>query len=421
MTRSIHRAEVIHPARGGRVRLLLPVLLAMLPRAAARGDALADRLAPHVGTTIDLVELGTGTRFVRPFLVAVVEKEGAVASLRIRPEGQQSATTVSLAGIVKLVAARETLHEGRATAKSFAQLRGNRAREAYERRVAESLGRMKANGVEPWPRLTAEEHAAAERELRAFVERVRQRFPALDVSETHEFVVASDIPPPQRAPFVADLDAMHDFLCDLYGIPKGEPLWKGKCLVIAFLEERDYQAFEATIMRADTRGTHGVCHQESTGRVIMACHRGDDPAAFAHMLVHETSHGFNHRWMSPVQLPNWLNEGIAEWVGTRVVRNCDQVPLKEAQAAAFMRSQGTLGPAYFTAPNIQPVQYGMASGMVRMLITRDARKFAEFVRGIKEGTPAEESLRRSFGGSLDDLTRAFGGAVGVPQLGRGEE
>jgi hypothetical protein len=59
--------------------------------------------------------------------------------------------------------------------------------------------------------------------------------------------------------------------------------------------------------------------------------------------------------------------------------------------------------------------------MVRMLISRDARKFAEFVRGIKEGTPVEESLQRTFGGSLDDLVRAYGASVGVPHLSREAE
>jgi hypothetical protein len=393
-------------------------LAAVATPSVARGDALADKLSPFVGETIDLVELGTGRRFVRPVLEKLLEKGDAVTGLRLRAEAQKTVSTVSLAGVAKIVAGRETVYEGQASGKAFAQLRGRKTREAYDRQVEDSIARMKANGVEPWPRLTAEEHTAEVEALEAFVAKVQERFPKLVVSTTHEFLVASDIPAPQLAPFVANLDAMHDFLCDLYGIPKGEPLWKGKCLVVAFLDEADYTAFEATIMNADTQGTHGVCHQRSDGRVITACHRGSDPAAFAHMLVHETSHGFNHRWMSSQRLPNWLNEGIAEWVGARVVKNSDQVPIKEARAAAFMRSQGTLGPDYFTAANIDPVQYGMASGMVRMLIGRDARKFAEFVRGIKEGTPVEESLERSFGGSLDDLVRAYGIAVGVPNLSR---
>lgn len=170
-------------------------------------------------------------------------------------------------------------------------------------------------------------------------------------------------------------------------------------------------------MGADVpRGVHGLCHQSSDGRVVMACHRGRDLDAFAHMLVHETSHGFNHRWMSPQRLPNWLNEGLAEWVGTQVVPRSRQVPLKEAKARAFMQQTGSLGPQFFTAENIQPLQYGIASQLVKFLVIRDRKKFGEFVRGIKEGMTAEESLQAAYHGSLTDLIAAFGKAIGAPAL-----
>jgi hypothetical protein len=149
--------------------------------------------------------------------------------------------------------------------------------------------------------------------------------------------------------------------------------------------------------------------------VIMACHQGRDIDAFAHMLVHETSHGFNHRWISPQRLPNWLNEGLAEWVGTQVVPGCDQVPLKEARAREFVRSTGGLGPGFFSAENIDAVQYGIASGLVKFM-ARDPRKFAALVRGIKEGLTVEESLRQAYGGSLDDLVTGYGAALGLPNL-----
>jgi hypothetical protein len=383
---------------------------------AARADALADALAPHVGGTLDLVELGTGRRFVRPGLVGVNEKEGAVAALRIRADGQQQVTTVPLAGIAKIVAGRETIHEAEVRARGASQARGKRAREVYAKQVAESEARMRARGVEPWPELSAAEHATAVGELGEFVARVRQAFPALEVAETHEFIVATDIPAVQMAPYTAKLDAMHDLLCDLYGIPKGEPVWQGKCLVIAFLKEDDFRAFEGRFMEVDARGMHGLCHQRSDGRVIMACHRGDDAPAFAHMLVHETSHGFNHRWMSPVRLPNWLNEGIAEWVGAQVVPGCDQGPLKEARAREFARATGGLGPGFFAAENIDAVQYGIASGLVKFMAGRDPRKFAALVRGVKEGLPVEESLRQAYGATLEELVAGYGAAIGVPNL-----
>lgn len=385
------------------------------PAAAGRADELADKLRPHVGETLDLVELGTGKRFVRPTLENVVEKEGRAALLRLRPEGEKAVTSLPIGGVVKIVAGRETIHEAEVKGKGTAQMKGKKAKEAYEKKVADSLARMQERGVRPWPTLTAEEHATEVESLETFVAEVKEAFPALQVTATHEFIVATDIPAGQMAPYVASLDAMHDFLCDLYGIPRGEPVWKGKCLVVAFLREQDFQAFEARFMKTRMEGAHGLCHQSSDGRVIMACHRGDDAPAFAHMLVHETSHGFNHRWMSPERLPNWLNEGIAEWVGTKVVPGSNQVPLKEAHALDFMQRTGTLGDDFLGKQNIDAVQYGMASSLVKFL-ARDLKKFAAFVQGIKEGVPVEESLQASYKASLADLIKAYGTAVGVPQL-----
>ena len=386
--------------------------------AIADGDELATTLAARKGRTIDVVELGTGKRFVRPVLEDVAVKNGRVVSLRIRPEDQAGPTTVPMTAVTRIVVDRETVHEAEAKGRGAAQVASKRAKELYAKQAAESVERMRQNGTEPWPSLSAEEHAAAVAELKALVAEVREAFPKLVVSETHEFIVATDIPPAQMAPYVAGLDRMYDFLCDLYGIPRGEPVWRGKCLVVAFLDEADFQAFEARFMKVQSRGVHGLCHQRSDGVVITACHRGDDAPAFAHMLVHETSHGFNHRWMSPARLPNWLNEGIAEWVGTKVVPGSDQVALKEAQAAEYMKARGDVGPGFFTADNIAAMQYGIASGLVRFMATGDVRKFAAFVRSVKEGTPEEEALRRSFGGSLDELLAGYGHTIGVSGLKR---
>jgi hypothetical protein len=405
---------ILHAAGLFAIRAILLVCAGL-----ARADELGDSLEPHVGQTLDLVELGTGKRIVRPVLEGITTRGDRTTAIRLRAEGEPKTTSVSVAGIAKIIAGRETIHEADAKASSTSLARSRRARELHERLQAESRERMQAHGVEPWPPLTAEEHAAQVAELEAFVAEVRKDFPALAVSHTHEFLVATDIPAPQMAPFTAKLDTMHDFLCDLYGIPRGEPVWKGKCLVIAFLREEDFVAFEPRFMKVETQGAHGLCHQRSDGRVVMACHRGNDASAFAHMLVHETSHGFNHRWMSPEHLPNWLNEGIAEWVGTQVVPTCRQVPMKEARAADFMKASGGVGPNFFAAGpdhHIEAVQYGIASSLVKFMVARDRKRFAAFVRGIKEGMSVDESLEASFDASLADLLTAYGKAIGVPGL-----
>ena len=122
--------------------------------------------------------------------------------------------------------------------------------------------------------------------------------------------------------------------------------------------------------------------------------------------------------MSPARLPNWLNEGIAEWVAAKVVPKSNQVQLKESAASEYMRAKGDLGSEFFERPNLAALQYGMASSMVRMLAGRDARKFGTFVAAIKEGAPAEEALQQVYKQDIDGLVQAYGKMVGVPGLRR---
>ncbi len=409
----------------GAVSCLLVAWLAgspLFPSYAGEDATPADAAAirKHVGNVLDVVELATGQRFVRPTLMGVVERKGNVGGLKLRPEGESKPVVVPLPGVVKVIAGRETIYEAASRNTSAMGFQARKLREAYDRAERESAERMAARGLAPWPALASEEHEAAVGELEAFVGRIRGDFPRLQTSATHEFLVATDIPPETMAAFVASLDRMHDFLCDLYGIPKGKPVWRGKCLVVAFSREDDFRAFEARFMGGDVpAGVHGVCHQRHDGRVVMACHRGSDELAFAHMLVHETSHGFNHRWISPSRMPAWLNEGIAEWVGTQVVPACTQVAIKEARAADFIRKNGTLGPDFFSGAHdakIQPVQYGMASGLVKFMVSHDRKRFAAFVRRVKEGATVEESLDATFRTSLAGLVKSYGASLGVPSL-----
>jgi len=389
--------------------------------AIAASQELDAMLAPYVGEVLDLVELGTGARFVRPTLQGVSTRLGEITAIRVVPEGLTGVKSIRLGGISRIMAGREVLYEAPERGNGRSTTFARRQRERYEEDLRDAANRMRANGVEPWPVLSSEQHADEVEDLKAFVRQVRGAFPALELVETHEFLVATDIMPEQVAPFVTSLDSMHDFLCTLYGIPQGEPVWKGKCLVFAFTREEDFLAFEGRFMQTQPRGVQGLCHQRSDGRVVMACYRGNDPAAFAHMLVHETSHGFNHRWLSPARIPSWLNEGLAEWVGSQVVPGSGQIRLKESQAFEAMRAGGRVGENFFDdqrESRIAPLQYGVASSLVRFLVSRDRKRFAQFIQLVKEGSSAEDALAATYRASLDELLIVYGRAIGVANLTR---
>jgi hypothetical protein len=63
-----------------------------------------------------------------------------------------------------------------------------------------------------------------------------------------------------------------------------------------------------------------------------------------------------------------------------------------------------------------PVDYGIATHLTDFLIQKDKAKYAEWVNGIKNGTPWEQSLKDSYGVTADQLITAFGQAIGVPDL-----
>ena len=86
-----------------------------------------------------------------------------------------------------------------------------------------------------------------------------------------------------------------------------------------------------------------------------------------------------------------------------------------------MRAGGRVGENFFDdqrESRITPLQYGVASSLVRFLVTRDRKRFSQFVQLVKEGNSAEEALAATYRASLDELLVVYGRAIGVPNLTR---
>ena len=290
-------------------------------------------------------------------------------------------------------------------------------RSAKERQLW--IERAKTRGVAPWPELTNEEHRAAIENLLQLVKQVADALPGMDLYETHEFLFASNIPAGQVVQYTTALDAMHDRMCAMYGIKQGEPVWRGKCLVMAFLNKAEFMLFERNFLKVsqDVSGSYGRCHSYGNGRVIIACYRGDQPQEFAKLLVHETSHGFIDRYRTPVRLPSWVNEGMADWIGRALVPQSRSVQQRELKAIAMMRQSHSMGGDFLMRKsNIDPWQYGIASSMTDFLLNTNADGYTRFIQGMKEGLTWTESLHAAYSCTPQELVAAYGQVIGVPDL-----
>ena len=225
------------------------------------------------------------------------------------------------------------------------------------------------------------------------------------------------MPDNQIAPYIKALDAMHDMMCKMYGIPKEKRVWNGKCLVFAFLHKEQFNAFQKKFFGHEVPWAYGLCNQNSKGEVVISCYRGDRPLTFAHMLVHETSHGFVHLYKTSQRMPSWVNEGMAEFVGAKMVPGSGAIRNSEREALKEMQQRRNLGGNFFsTKKNIDPWQYGVASSINRFLIKESPKKYIEFIEYLKEGMPWKEALYKAYQAKPEELVTAYGKAMGIPDL-----
>ena len=284
---------------------------------------------------------------------------------------------------------------------------------------AEVTGRLAARSKQLWPELTDETQADWLQKEKLFLQTVGPslNYPLFQLVETQYFLFYTDIPLPLVARYVAYLDAMYEELTKAFRVPPGKNIWCGKCVVVAFQRREAFNLFETLLMQHNPANAAGVCHSYADGKVIIAIWKENQESFFAYTLVHETAHGFVHRFKSSVPIPTWVNEGIAEWVAAQVVK-VEAAPFqRQREAAQKLVETHSLGSAFFAdRASLESWQYGVALGLVQVLRATDPSKYRVFLRGLKEGLRQEESLQASYGMTLNDLVRQYSRAMGVPLL-----
>lgn len=288
---------------------------------------------------------------------------------------------------------------------------------------AKWLERLKANEVEPWPENeTNDEHAAALKKSREMTDEVVSLFPGSQLYETQHFLFVSNIPPQQVAPYAASLDRMYDWMCRLYGVQRDHKVWLGgKAPIFAFLEKEQFDAFEERYFpeaRESLRSlanVYGLSHLSKTGEVVISCYRGRDPNDFGQMIVHETSHGFIHRYKSKAHLPNWVDEGMADLIGAEMVPASAAVRNRELKALEQMSEQRSLG-GMLSAERIEAWQYGMASNLNRFLLAANRQEYVRFIEALKEGMKWEDAIKAAYHSSPNEMLAQYGRLINVPDL-----
>lgn len=382
-------------------------------------DAEAPDLAGLTGKTVSvLLKNGKYLQDAEVTKAVPGSEPNSLKSLSVRPAGEKRIQTSAAVNVTEIFLEGQPLDVAADLKTKLLKFSPDERRErlTWEERVSAQLEKRQA---QLWPELTAEENAEAVAEYKTFLDEVRQASPTLpwNLYETRYYLFFTDMPQAQIAGYVTYLDAMYTQLCKAFGVPEGKNIWRGKCVILAFVDKENFYAFEQKYYSHDATGAQGLCHSHGDGKVIMSCYRGDNPTFFGVVLVHETSHGFVHRVKSSARVPSWVNEGIADWIAQAVVTSDTEVQHRQQEGITRIRQTGSVGTNFLADDaRIEAWQYGLATNMVTFLLKLDGKRYRQFIDGIKEGLPPEESLQQSYGMNYQQFLVRYGQSVGVPQL-----
>ena len=291
--------------------------------------------------------------------------------------------------------------------------------EDLEKKNAAITDKLRSSNEQFWEELSDDDQTRHVQELKDFLEKVGTHFSPLKMQlyETKYFLFYTDMPARQVAPYLVQLDKMNELLGQSFGFKPGHNIWRGKAVIIAFMSKLAFLEFEKQFYdRIETGNAIGLCHSHSDGKVIVSCYRGDNPNFFGAVLVHETAHGYIHRYKTTVNIPVWINEGIADWIAMLIVPSSKEVRYRQTEAVTRLRQTQTFGGQFFTADQLDGWQYGSASAIIQLMLKASPEQFKLFFNGIKEGLTWQDSLQRAYGLTVEQLCQAYGQSIGIPAL-----
>jgi hypothetical protein len=268
--------------------------------------------------------------------------------------------------------------------------------------------------AEPWPPQSAQQRAAAVETLKTDAAAIlaatgRQSSPV----ETDYFLLYTDMPRAEAAIWAHQLDKAYEQLAKIFRLNPNENIFWGKAVVLVFTDRDRFRLVEADAFgHLVPNAVQGICHFRGPQVFLNLCRSSDDDD-FAAALVHEAVHGFMHRYRTPMRLPPWANEGLADYVVAESVSDAPMDDTRRRQALVFVRSGGSvplilqMSYAEGSWPGNNAVGYAVGYLLVRLMLEDRPSKFDVWVNAIKQGKPWSLALAEEFGVPRDHLVETF--------------
>lgn len=262
----------------------------------------------------------------------------------------------------------------------------------------------------PWPELTdAEQHTATltmKADLQTLIE---QADLALGIIETRHFLIASDLDRANIVRLALLLDRTHAIMLEVLGLPAETRLFWGKAAVLIVKDAARYRRISlASFGFAAPPEPIGLLHPIGPKAFLLMHAEGETEELEWH-LAQQASLGMLHRHISPMRLPPWANEGVAERVTAVAIGDSHIVRERRREAQSMIRNTADLMPLFATQYT-DDNWYAKADAVrltgalvTEMMLRARPDHFRAWVRAAKGGTAWSEALETRYGTTRKDL------------------
>ncbi len=277
--------------------------------------------------------------------------------------------------------------------------------------------RLAAQGKQIRERADDQEQAEATAEHLAFLQGAATTLKDVGqfhVVETESTLLFTDYPPAATAGLRIFVDKLNEQLNQMFGLPQGDSIWRGKAILAVFSTPARFAAFEEQVMnnpnhggRAGVRGGDKRFMQTAIARKL------DNNVARG--LSWGYSLGFAGRLHSGANLVPWMNMGIANAVQFAIVPDRRRQSSQRSSVTRQLKNSGSML-GLMTATRLDQERWPMAGQLVQFLVQSDPVAFSQMFRDVKLGVSMEEALQQNFGLTEEALAARFGQSLGVPGL-----
>ena len=223
-------------------------------------------------------------------------------------------------------------------------------------------------------------------------------------------------------------EKLYSKLCSVFAVNPKENIWIGKLPVFAFWKRQDFVRFAVETagapptMAARAGGFAGTRYKggKPFHYVVLGEVKPDGVSKqrattwFYELLIHETTHAFNYRYINDKRIPSWMNEGMAETMSALMIPKCSAARKLRYVTKTMSGTGNAYFESFFAAGNIpmSDGSYGLAHSLIRYLRSRGPQKLRKLYEEVKGGKTDDEALKSVYGFSRMGLASRWRKAAG---------